>query len=177
MGARREEVVISAGMAEGTLPSPKEPALGEHEPGSPACLGSPGVHTSSVVSLNPSPWRMLMHQGPFGALLQDVGSLTEANDFWKYYCPSCYQRSGISGARHSLTKQAATGSTEQRAPKQLTLHTSAARIASGGKGLRNHTDEQRVKIYQEQEELGTWAMDPKVTCLVTGMLHTCLTCM
>lgn len=58
-----------------------------------------------------------------------------------------------------------TCSTEEHTPKQLNPHTSAARIASGGKVLRNYTDEQRVKNYQEQEELGTWEMEPKVTCL------------
>jgi len=42
---------------------------------------------------------------------------------------------------------------EQRTQKQLTLHTSHARIASGGRVLRNDTDKHGVKTYQEQEEL------------------------
>lgn len=60
--------------------------------------------------------------------------------------PSAVSARGISVTGHFLTKQTATHSTEQRTAKHWTLHPSAARLASGGKVLRNYTDEHRVKI-------------------------------
>lgn len=77
----------------------------------------------------------------------------EQMTFGNTAAPSAVSARGVSVTRHSPTEQTPTRSTEQHITKQLSLHTSADRIASAGKVLRNYTDEHRLKICQEQEEL------------------------
>lgn len=108
---------------------------------------------SYLPSFGPLPWRMLMYQGvgPLWRLLQAVErSSIRANNFWKHCCLFSCQCKGY--FCDQIFSNKADSNIQQWTTHSKAINSAHIRIASGGKVLRNYSDELRLKIYQEQEE-------------------------